>query len=209
MTELNRHKISKLDAQERSEGTAAACGKWAADGFTLIRRIEADLKDGLPQILWPELPVEAAQATWKAAYCERISPSHLNRQLKISGGYAGLPTKELEGMREGNLYIAVKELPIEERTKKTWLDRARDMPLAAFERAVARFKGKTEEIDEWATLRVPRGVYEQVQEAQKKLAGVIGADLGTEAGKIDTWEAWASVVNNTDVGHLVIEVKGE
>ncbi len=202
MNELIRHPISKLDAKERSEGTAKACGKWVDQGFALIRQIETDLKDGLPELLG------MTDVEWKEKYCERISPSHLNRQLKISGGYAGLPVKQLEGLREGNAYIAVQELSVEERTKQTWLDRARDMPLKAFAATVARFKGKSEPIDEWATLRVPRGVYDQVQEAQKKLARVIGADLGTEHGKIETWEAWASLVNSTDAGHLVIEVKG-
>lgn len=176
MSDLNKlTRISKLDAQERSEGTAAACGKWAADGFALIRRIEMDLHDGLPELMG----MDANE--WKSAYCGSISRSHLNRQLQISRELSGLPTKELMSLGEGKAYELLK-LPPVERTKSAWLDKAKDrkVSLDAFRGAVAHATGRDKETAEkWATfsLKAPVSVCESAHALLKHLAIAYGLDI--------------------------------
>lgn len=203
---LNQRCASASLAERLSSEVATKSRDVVKHGFELIRLLEecrARNVHGALGLGWDE---------WLARYCE-LSASHVRRQLAISKGFAGLPTAELSALKESNAYKLL-ELPSGERTKAKWLDKAKEMPVADFAQAVdmARGNGKNEESsDGWRTiaLRVPESLYRALQEAERKVGEMIGADVGTPAGRISAWEAIAALVNTTEREHLVIELKGE
>ncbi len=147
--------------------------------------------------------------SWVEKFCAH-SLSDVRRKLQISRGLAGLPTKELCMIPESNAYALLK-LPPGERTKRIWLDKAMEMPVDKFRGAVDKATGKNgSDPEEWATfsILVRRPLYNTIREAEAKVAGLLGADIGKQEQREHVWDAISGLILATEPEHLMVELRG-
>ena len=123
---------------------------------------------------------------------------------------AGMPVEQIKDVQEG-VARQFARLPVLEQAKA--IKQVLELTPKAMKALVDDKLGK----EEWATLarRLPAEVVGQVEEAERKLAGMLGVDLDSTVTKtrvaayVEVYTALAQLVLTTDESRLIVEVRGD
>jgi hypothetical protein len=124
----------------------------------------------------------------------------------------GIPEEKLKRIGERNAHI-LTYLPEKERKSDEWLNKAASLPVKDFKHEVKTFQrqksGLAPENFKTFSVALPEAVYDNVCEAEKKIARSLGIDIETKPGsRIQVWEAFAQWILQTDEDTIKVQTEG-
>jgi len=124
----------------------------------------------------------------------------------------GIPEEKLKRIGERNAHI-LTYLPEKERKSDEWLNKAASLPIKDFKHEVKTFQqqksGLAPEKFKTFSVALPEAVYDNVCEAEKKIARSLGIDIETKPGsRIQVWEAFAQWILQTDEDTIKVQTEG-
>lgn len=133
--------------------------------------------------------------------------------LRSVRALSGVPEEKLKVIGERNAN-ALSYLPERTRKSKEWIDKAATLSTKEFKEEVEAAKEKQtghprEEYRTFA-VRVPLRIYEEMLDAEKKMARMLALDIERQPGlKGEVWLAIAAMINTSEEGRLIAEVQGD
>src|SRR5580704_17036412 len=124
----------------------------------------------------------------------------------------GVPEGTLKRIGERNAHM-LTQLPEKERKSEDWLEKAATLPTKEFKQeveiAIEQKTGLRKERFKTFSIALPEAVYENLCEAEKKLARCIGLDIETQPGnRIQVWEAFAQWIQQIDEQTIRVQTEG-
>jgi hypothetical protein len=124
----------------------------------------------------------------------------------------GVPEEKLKRIGERNAHM-LTHLPEKERKSPEWLEKAATLPTKEFKQevqiAIEQKTGLRKERFKTFSIALPEAVYENLCEAEKKLARCIDLDIETKPGnRIQVWEALAQWILQIDEQTIRVQTEG-
>jgi hypothetical protein len=152
--------------------------------------------------------------SFQAWTTERLGESLSNAfsALRSVRALEGVPEEKLKRIGERNAHM-LTYLPEKERTSEEWLEKAATLPTKEFKQevqiAIEQKTGLRKERFKTFSIALPEAVYENLCEAEKKLARCIDLDIETKPGnRIQVWEALAQWILQTDEPTIRMQTEG-
>jgi hypothetical protein len=152
--------------------------------------------------------------SFQAWITERLGESLSNvfSALRSVRALEGVPEEKLKRIGERNAHM-LTYLPKKERTSEEWLEKAATLPIKDFNQevqiAIEQKTGLRKERFKTFSIALPEAVYENLCEAEKKLARCIGLDIETQPGnRIQVWEAVSQWILQTDEQTIRTQTEG-
>jgi hypothetical protein len=124
----------------------------------------------------------------------------------------GVPEEKLKLIGERNAHMLTC-LPEKERKSKEWLEKAANLPTKDFKHQVQTFKqqktGLPPENFRTFSIALPEAVYQNMLEAERKLARSLDIDIETKPGsRIQVWEAFTQWILQADEETIKAHTEG-
>jgi hypothetical protein len=124
----------------------------------------------------------------------------------------GVPEEKLQRIGERNAHM-LAYLPEKERKSEEWLEKAAILPTKEFKHDAQVFLERKTGIQpegfKTFSIALPTAVFENMCEAERKLAWSLGIDLETSPGsRIQVWEAWTQWILQTDEETIKAHTEG-
>lgn len=135
------------------------------------------------------------------------------RKLRRFRALQGVSEEAVMAMPGKNI-DQLTRLTKEERVSPRWVSLAQDLaPEKMVERvdAVLEKRGIKKEVYQTWSLRVTQSEFEEMNDVENKIAGVLGLDTDKELSPSERSKCWGAVrslVLTTEAEHIVIEIKG-
>jgi len=186
-----------------------------------VRRLVADLNSGWLRLGLLIQKVSQTQAftalgfpnmhAWMIA---RLGESLSNAYSAVRSVRAlkGVPEEKLKLIGERNAHMLTC-LPEKERKSKEWLEKAVNLPTKDFKHQVQTFKqqksGLPPENFRTFSIALPEAVYQNMLEAEKKLARSLDIDIETKPGsRVQVWEAFTQWILQADEETIRVHTVG-
>lgn len=211
MTKLEKpsariQKATKAEAQERTKSLKRDYRALETGWMNLGRDARIALDRHVPEALGM-----GAQDWLVSVFGESIAK--IKRALRIEAGLRTLPDAEVKQLSEGNAYNLTR-LPEKERTAPEMVAKAKALAKDQFQHVVdtrlANLRGQADAPEQFITFRVslPKSVYEELKEAEEKMAEAMEVDLERPSGRITTWKGIANLINTTPIERVREETVG-
>ena len=152
--------------------------------------------------------------SFQAWITERLGESFSNAfsALRSVRALEGVPEEKLKRIGERNAHM-LTHLPEKERKSPEWLEKAATLPTKEFKQevqiALEQKTGLRKERFKTFSIALPEAVYENLCEAEKKLARCLDLDIETQPGnRIQVWEAFAQWILQTDEQTIKMQTEG-
>jgi hypothetical protein len=156
------------------------------------------------------LGYQSMEAWMKARLGESASSAF--SALRSVRALKGVPEEQLKRIGERNAH-ALTYLPTKERKSEEWIEKAATLPIKEFKQeveiALEKKTGMAPDRFKTFSIALPEKVYENMIEAEKKLARSIDLDIEEKPGnRILVWEAFSQWILLTDERIIKAQTEG-
>jgi len=201
-----RSKATRAEAEAMDEDVVRIVGEirsnWLRLGRLVQRFIETQAFEalGFPNV----------HAWMEARFGESLSG--LFSALRSVRALEGVPEEKLKRIGERNAHMLTC-LPEKERKSKEWLEKAANLPTKDFKHQVQTFKqqktGLPPEDFRTFSIALPEAVYQNMLEAERKLARSLDIDIEAKPGsRIQVWEAFTQWILQADEETIKTHTEG-
>ena len=203
---LRQPKATKAEAEVLDKEVARVVGEIRSNWLLLGRLVEKVRQTRA----FEALGLPGFHAWMTARLGESLSSAY--SAVRSVRALEGVPDEKLKRIGERNAHT-LTHLPEKERKSQEWLEKAATLRTKEFKQevqiAIEQKTGLRKDRFKTFSIALPEAVYENLCEAEKKLARCIDLDIETKPGnRIQVWEAFSQWILLTDERTIRVQTEG-